>query len=88
MHLCYPRRGSDTNLFPGCGSVDTTLNMVVTGIATCAATNSVTTIIPARVATGGDLLIIAPTAIFGPGFSVDGPARLEIISTDPGALIP
>jgi hypothetical protein len=75
---------SDANLFTGCGSIDTTLNMAVTGIATCAATNSVTTV----VAPGGDLLIITPTVILGPGFSVDGLGRLSVISTDPGAFIP
>lgn len=55
---------------------------------TCAATNSVTTYGLAGVTATGDLLIISPTVIFGPGFYVDDAGILTVISADPTVPVP
>ena len=62
--------------------------MAVSGQFACAATNSITTDIPANATnSAGDLLMISPTVIFGPGFYVGPDGKLSVISTNPTAQI-
>ena len=50
--------------------------------------NSITTDIPANVTNfAGELLMISPTVIFGPGFYVGPDVKFSVISTDPTAQI-
>ena len=64
------RDSSLNNLCDGQGA-DADFLMAVSGQFACAATHSITTDVPANVTTSaGDLLMISPTVIFGPGFYV------------------
>ena len=83
-------RSPDSNLNNLCDGqgADADFMTNVSNIFTCAATNSITTSDPASVTTAsGDLLMISPTVIFGPGFFVEPAGKLSVISTDPTAEI-
>lgn len=79
-----PNLGS--NALASCVSPDATLNLPIPNGMTCAASNSVTTVVPAGATATGDLLVIAPRVTFGPGFHVELNGRLTVISTDPSAI--
>lgn len=66
---------------------DETLNFPVSDPTTCAATESIDTVLPAGVTNTGDLLMIAPVVKFGPEFQVDEYGKLSVLSRDPTAEI-